>query len=60
MAGVHRHAGPGVERVLQKLRKSVEDGNYYEAHQMYRTIYFRFKEKLSHSRTSINLIFVIS
>jgi hypothetical protein len=40
MAGIVR-AGPGAERVLQKLRKSVEDGNYYEAHQMYRTLYFR-------------------
>lgn len=41
MAGIGHRAGPGAERVLQKLRKSVEDGNYYEAHQMYRTLYFR-------------------
>jgi len=34
--------GSGAERVLIKLRKSVEDENYYEAHQMYRTIYFRY------------------
>lgn len=34
--------GSGAERVLSKLRKSVEDGNYYEAHQMYRTLYFRY------------------
>ena len=33
--------GPGAERVLLKLRKSIEDENYYEAHQMYRTLYFR-------------------
>lgn len=31
----------GVSRVLQKLENSVKDGNYYEAHQMYRTLYFR-------------------
>lgn len=31
----------GVSRVLEKLENSVKDGNYYEAHQMYRTIYFR-------------------
>lgn len=32
----------GVNRVLSKLRASVEDGRYYEAHQMYRTLYFRY------------------
>uniref|UniRef100_A0A8D8S2I1 Golgi to ER traffic protein 4 homolog n=1 Tax=Cacopsylla melanoneura TaxID=428564 RepID=A0A8D8S2I1_9HEMI len=32
----------GVSRVLNKLRNSVNDGNYYEAHQMYRTLYFRY------------------
>ncbi|CAG9827526.1 unnamed protein product [Diabrotica balteata] len=32
----------GVSRVLQKLEKSVIDGKFYEAHQMYRTLYFRY------------------
>ena len=32
----------GVERVLSKLKNSIENNNYYEAHQMYRTLYFRF------------------
>jgi len=32
----------GVERVLSKLKTSLENGNYYEAHQMYRTLYFRY------------------
>lgn len=31
----------GVARVLAKLKSSVEEGRYYEAHQMYRTLYFR-------------------
>lgn len=31
----------GVQRVLQKLDKSIEEGNYYESHQMIRTLYFR-------------------
>lgn len=31
----------GVQRVLSKLESSVNAGNYYEAHQMYRTLYFR-------------------
>lgn len=31
----------GVSRVLEKLEDSVKEGNYYEAHQMYRTLYFR-------------------
>lgn len=34
-------AGKGVSRVLSKLKCSVEEGRYYEAHQMYRTLYFR-------------------
>ena len=31
----------GTERVLSKLKSSIENNNYYEAHQMYRTLYFR-------------------
>lgn len=31
----------GVSRVLEKLKTSLNSGNYYEAHQMYRTLYFR-------------------
>lgn len=31
----------GVQRVEGKLRASVERGDYYEAHQMYRTLFFR-------------------
>lgn len=34
--------GQGLERVLKKLRTSIDKGNYYEAHQMYRTLYFRY------------------
>eukprot|EP00090_Calanus_glacialis_P045641 TRINITY_DN8607_c0_g1_i1.p1 TRINITY_DN8607_c0_g1~~TRINITY_DN8607_c0_g1_i1.p1 ORF type:complete len:336 (-),score=102.85 TRINITY_DN8607_c0_g1_i1:173-1180(-) len=32
----------GTERVLSKLKASIENENYYEAHQMYRTLYFRY------------------
>ncbi|XP_059045334.1 Golgi to ER traffic protein 4 homolog [Achroia grisella] len=32
----------GVMRVLDKLEASVNSGQYYEAHQMYRTLYFRY------------------
>ena len=32
----------GVARVLSKLNASLENGNYYEAHQMYRTLYYRY------------------
>lgn len=31
----------GVQRVLAKLEASISSENYYEAHQMYRTLYFR-------------------
>lgn len=33
----------GVSRVLDKLEASVNSGHYYEAHQMYRTLYFRYR-----------------
>lgn len=32
----------GVSRVLRKLDASIQSENYYEAHQMYRTLYFRY------------------
>lgn len=32
----------GVSRVLEKLEKSVRDGKFYEAHQMYRSLYHRY------------------
>ncbi|KAG0224787.1 hypothetical protein BGW41_004960 [Actinomortierella wolfii] len=35
-------AAKGTARVLKKLEKSVQDGNYYEAHQMYRTVANRY------------------
>jgi len=35
-------SGSGVNRVLNKLRISIGAGKYYEAHQMYRTLYFRY------------------
>ncbi|XP_033108079.1 Golgi to ER traffic protein 4 homolog [Anneissia japonica] len=42
MATKHRNGGGGVDRVSKKLQASVERGDYYEAHQMYKTLYFRF------------------
>jgi len=40
-SGINLGATRGVSRVLEKLTKSVKDGNFYEAHQMYKTLYFR-------------------
>ena len=37
----------GVGRVLAKLQRSIEAGNYYEAHQMYKTLYFRYLFKMN-------------
>lgn len=31
----------GIERVLAKCEACISDGNFYEAHQMIRTLYFR-------------------
>ncbi|KAG1648783.1 Golgi to ER traffic protein 4 [Nymphon striatum] len=35
----------GVDRILIKLQASVDSGNYYEAHQMYRTLYYRYSSR---------------
>lgn len=32
----------GVSRVLAKVEESVQSGKFYEAHQKYRTLYFRY------------------
>lgn len=42
MAAFRVKSGAGTQRLLQKLNKSIEDGEYYEAHQLIRTLYFRF------------------
>lgn len=36
-----RQANQGVDRVLSRLEKSVEDGKYYDAFQMYKSVYHR-------------------
>uniref|UniRef100_A0A8D0E461 Guided entry of tail-anchored proteins factor 4 n=1 Tax=Salvator merianae TaxID=96440 RepID=A0A8D0E461_SALMN len=46
-AGSGRNRG-GVQRVEGKLRASVEKGDYYEAHQMYRTLFFRYMSQGKH------------
>lgn len=38
MSGMSR----GVDRVLAKCEACINAGNYYEAHQMFRTVYFRY------------------
>ena len=42
MATFKVKSGAGTQRLLQKLNKSIEDGEYYEAHQLIKTLYFRF------------------
>lgn len=39
----------GVQRVEGKLRASVEKGDYYEAHQMYRTLFFRYMSQAKYA-----------
>eukprot|EP00898_Chlorokybus_atmophyticus_P006529 jgi/Chlat1/6878/Chrsp51S00514 len=39
--GVGRSAG--VDKVLRKLERSMAEGNYYEAQQMYKTVYARYQ-----------------
>lgn len=46
----------GVSRVLDKLEASVNSGQYYEAHQMYRTLYFRYLSQKKYSDL-LNLLY---
>ncbi|GBP89617.1 Golgi to ER traffic protein 4 homolog [Eumeta japonica] len=46
----------GVSRVLEKLEASVNSGQYYEAHQMYRTLYFRYLTQKRYQDV-LNLLF---
>ncbi|KAK9814271.1 hypothetical protein WJX72_003196 [[Myrmecia] bisecta] len=38
-------AESGVEKVLQKLRTNLEAGSYYEAQQMFKTVYHRYRSR---------------
>ncbi|KAG1303889.1 hypothetical protein G6F64_009677 [Rhizopus arrhizus] len=44
-------ASKGTEKTLQKLRESVNGGNYYEAHQMYRTVARRYNKQQKYEDT---------
>ncbi|XP_055851244.1 Golgi to ER traffic protein 4 homolog [Episyrphus balteatus] len=46
----------GVNRVLAKLDSSIESGHYYEAHQMYRTLYFRYTAQKKYEEC-LNLLY---
>ncbi|XP_013412251.1 Golgi to ER traffic protein 4 homolog [Lingula anatina] len=46
----------GVERILKKLKDSVDSGKYYEAHQMYRTLYFRYNAQKKYAE-AIDLLY---
>lgn len=35
----------GVPRILGQLERSIEAGNFYEAHQLYRTLFFRYSSQ---------------
>ncbi|XP_028395241.1 Golgi to ER traffic protein 4 homolog [Dendronephthya gigantea] len=46
----------GARRVLSKLQKSIEDGDHYEAHQMIRTLYFRYMSQTKH-KDALDLVY---
>jgi len=39
----------GISKVEGKLEKSIQDGQYYEAQQMYKTLYFRYTSQKKYS-----------
>ncbi|GAB4819985.1 hypothetical protein N2152v2_007031 [Parachlorella kessleri] len=38
-------ASAGVQKVLAKLRSNIEAGNFYEAHEMFKTVYHRYRSR---------------
>ncbi|GIY19314.1 golgi to ER traffic protein 4 homolog [Caerostris darwini] len=48
--------GQGTERVMKKLQTNIEIGQYYEAHQMYRTLYFRYLSQKKYEEL-INMLY---
>jgi len=46
----------GTGKVLQKMYKSIEDGNHYEAQQMYKTLYFRYIGQSKHEEAKKLLV----
>ncbi|CAH3020445.1 unnamed protein product [Porites evermanni] len=48
MAAAKGKSVGGTQRILQKLNKTIEDGEYYEAHQLIRTLYFRYISQKSY------------
>ncbi|CAG8614947.1 5815_t:CDS:2 [Paraglomus brasilianum] len=48
--------GRGTDKILEKLRTSVNNGNYYEAHQMYRTVCRRYIKQEKHN-SAIELLY---
>lgn len=45
--------GGGASRVEKKLKQSLDERNYYEAHQMYRTLYSRYSAQERHNEVQI-------
>lgn len=45
-------ASAGHERILMKLNKSLQDNELYEAHQLYRTLYFRLSKSNCHAEAA--------
>lgn len=43
-------AHKGTEKTLEKLKTSVANGNYYEAHQIYRTIARRYNKQQKYAK----------
>ncbi|ESO87201.1 hypothetical protein LOTGIDRAFT_154705 [Lottia gigantea] len=46
----------GVERVLAKCQACIDAGSFYEAHQMYRTLYFRYNAQHKYTE-AIDLLY---
>jgi len=46
----------GINSVLQKLEKTIEEGNYYHAQQMYKTLYFRLTSQKKYKQLETMLV----
>lgn len=49
-------ASSAVTRLTNKLWEKLADNDYYEAHQLYRTIYFRLERDIKHCKPSEDVV----
>ena len=60
MAAAQRQAraAAGIKRIEAKLKSAIDQENFYEAHQLYKTLFFRYVKKVVKSPRLMNNLFI--